>query len=117
MILSALRSKLADRGPLGITRDAAELALGCGVVSVVASALAGGAIAGLVVAVPAAAYVRLTAPRGVRMQRPQLCADCWADGRRTGSCPNSDPECWGEYRSHACNADCASDQTPCGGGE
>jgi len=62
MIWQSLRDKLATRGPLGIARDAAELAFACTVIGVYELALAGGVLAGLVVALPVAAIVRLTRP-------------------------------------------------------
>lgn len=77
MILSAIRQKLAQRGPLGFARDAAELALACTVVGVYQLALAGGAVAGVVVALPLAAWECATKPRGG--ERPHACnADCAA---------------------------------------
>ena len=53
-LLQALVSKYRDRGALGFAADARDLAIGCGVVGIYSLALAGAAIAVVVVALPVA---------------------------------------------------------------
>lgn len=83
MILAALRAKLRARGALGFAADATELAFGCFVIGVYQFALAGGAVAGVVVSLPLLAFEILAKPRaGERAHRCD--ADCASDRMACG---------------------------------
>jgi hypothetical protein len=53
-LLNALADKWKQQGALGFAADARDLAIGAGVVGIYSLALAGAAIAGVVVAIPVA---------------------------------------------------------------
>lgn len=78
MILAAIRAKLRARGAIGFAADASELAFGCFVGGVYQFAVAGGAVAGVVVSLPLLAFEILAKPRAG--ERPHRCdTDCASD--------------------------------------